>query len=316
MTELKNTQILNQILRIIPQRIKKPLTSVLSHNFSDVHEIVLRTERPLCVYKKGEQFFLTENGCLTKSAGSQPLVSATASEMTECFNFACGHSVYTHISEIKEGLVTISGGHRIALSGTAVVVNGEITNIRDISTISVRISREVKGCGSEIAEELVISGKGMLICGSPCSGKTTVLRDVARLISSEYLRRVSVIDTRSELASVYRGISQKDVGMCDVLDGFPRAQGIMQAVRTLSPEYIICDEIGSSQDAQALTCGVNSGAVFVATMHAGSMEELKGRAYIRDILSTGAFAKIVFLCGRETPGQVISSAESGEVLLC
>ncbi|MBE6737203.1 MAG: stage III sporulation protein AA [Ruminococcaceae bacterium] len=310
MTESKNDITLNQILRILPLRIRKAVSSAVTGCFSQIHEIVLRSSRPVCIYKNGVQYFLTENGCLTSLSDSQPLVIISANEMTECFNFACGHSVYSHINEIKEGFVTINGGHRVGISGTAVVSNEEVTNIRDFSTISIRISREIIGCGNELAKHLFESKEGLLICGAPCSGKSTVLRDIARILSSDYLCRVCVIDSKSELAAVYKGILQKDLGMCDVMDSYPRDVGIMQAIRLFSPEYIICDEIGSESDVNALLSGVNSGVYFVATMHAGSLSELKSRRYFTSIVSTGAFKKIAFLSGRESPGKVKSYIES------
>lgn len=314
MTEQKSLQNLNQILRIIPQRIRLSLSQAVSTQADDIHEIVLRTQRPVCVYKKCERYFLSENGCLVNNADYQALLMPTYADMTECFNFACGHSVYSHINEIKEGFITINGGHRVAICGTAVVCDNQVTNIRDISTISIRFSREILGCGESFAESINENRQGLLLCGSPCSGKTTVLRDIARLLSEKYHKRVSVVDSRSEIASVYRGVSLKNIGMCDVLDSFPRAQGIAQAVRTLSPEVVICDEIGSEADARAISSGINSGAVFVATMHASSLDELKSRRYFKEIMSTGAFGKIIILRGRDAPGQVLTSCD-GEVLM-
>lgn len=313
MTENKTMQDIKELLRIIPIRIRDKLTAAFGNDTADVHEIVLRTERPVCVYKKGERYFLTSNGCLTQLSDFQELVNATTREMTDCFNFACGHSVYSHINEIKEGFVTLTGGHRVSICGSAVVSSGEIINIRDISTISIRMSRQIFGCGKLIADELVKSEKGILICGAPCSGKTTVLRDIARLLSTVHARRVSIVDTRSEIAAVYKGISGKDIGYCDVLDAFPRYEGITQAIRTLSPEFIVCDELGTIQDVQALSSGVNSGAVFVATMHASCSDELRNRAHIKDIIATGAFEKIVFLRGRNNPGIVKASVASEDL---
>jgi len=310
MTEAEKDKLINQVLRIVPIRIRNLLGEVLRCNLKTVHEFVFRTERPVCVYKNGEQWYLTENGCLTNVLDSQNLITISCQEMTECFNYACGFSVYSHINEIRDGFVTISGGHRVGISGTAVMSGGEITNIRDISGISVRISREVHGCGRELARILSQLNKGLLICGSPCSGKTTVLRDIARILSTDYSSRTCVIDTKSELASAYKGVIQKDLGMCDVFDLYPRSTGIIQAVRLLSPRYIICDEIGSSDDTDALISGVNSGVIFVASIHAGSADELKNRCYFKEIMSTGAFGKIVFLSGRENPGQVVSFVES------
>ena len=314
MTELLKTDVLTQILRIIPQRIRNPLRNALSGDYSDVHEVVLRAGKPVCVYKKGSLWYLTENGCLTAQVDSQPLIASSFFEVTDCFNLACGHSVYSHISEITEGFVTISGGHRVGLCGTAVISEDKIINVRDISTISIRFSREIIGSGIKLAREISMLGKGVLICGSPCSGKTTVLRDIARELSDAYSYRVTIVDTRSEIAAAYHGLNQNNVGMCDVLNGFPRAEGIVQAVRTLSPEYIICDEIGTERDARALTCGVNSGVVFVATMHAGNIEELRNRQAFCDIINTQAFSKIVFLSSRKSPGQVLKVMSREEIM--
>lgn len=310
MTDYKNEAIKNQIIRILPVRIRQTLSSAIAGCFPAVHEIVLRTERPVCVYRNGEQYFLTENGCLTNISDSQRLVKLSYAELVECFNFACGHSVYSHLNEIKDGFVTINGGHRVGICGTAVISDEKVVNIRDISTISVRISREVIGCGKELANIIVNSGKGMLICGVPCSGKTTVLRDIGRLLSEEYLRRVCVVDSRSELGSVYKGVLQNDLGMCDVMNGYPRDVGVSQAIRIFSPEFLICDEIGSECDKEAITSGVNSGVKFIASMHAGNVEDLKCRKYFDDIMSAGAFDKIVFLGSRENPGKIMSMIES------
>ncbi len=313
MTEFKSNVTFNQILRILPLRIRQKLSLATEGCFSQVHEIVLRCSRPVCVYKSGIQYFLTENGCFTSDVNSQPLVITSANEMIECFNFTCGHSVYSHINEIKEGFITINGGHRVGICGTAVLNEGVVSNIRDISTISIRIAREIIGCGEELSKLLIESNGGLLICGAPCSGKTTVLRDIARIISSEYHRKVCVVDSKSEIAAVYKGVIQKNLGMCDVMDAYPRDIGIMQSIRMFSPEYIFCDEIGNEKDAKALLSGVNSGVNFVATIHAGSTKELKGRHYFSEIICTDAFKRIVFLDSRSNPGKVISVLECGEI---
>ena len=129
------------------------------------------------------------------------------------------------------------------------------------------------------------SSGGVIICGVPCSGKTTVLRDVARILSLHDRRRVSLVDTRGELASVYRGEPQLNVGLSDTLSAYPRAQGIIQAVRVFSPEFILCDEIGSPKDASAILNGLNSGVRFLVTAHAGDYTELKSKPFIRDVLA-------------------------------
>lgn len=310
----KNKELIyNEILRIIPIRLRTVLSRLLFNETDLINEIVLRTQRPLCVYKKGSMNFLTENGCLTQSQNMQKLIVCTEKDINDTFNSACCFSVYSHINEIKEGFITIYGGHRIGLSGTAVVNNGQIINIRDISTVSVRIAREIIGCGESIASEAFSSRKGLLICGSPCSGKTTVLRDIARILSTQYSCRVSLVDSRGELAAVYKGINQMNIGFCDVLDGYPRAQGIEQAIRILSPDFVICDEIGTDEDVDAIVSGLNSGAVFIATMHAGCKAELLQRKNADKLLCSRAFGKIMFLSGKENPGMINTCVECEDV---
>ena len=304
---------LRQILRVVPVSIRGALENALRYA-DDVQEIVLRCGQPVCLYTRRGLLFLTSNGCLSSNCDSQPLLNVNPQTISECFNAVCGYSVYSHINEIKEGFVTINGGHRVGISGTAVVSSGEIINIRDISAVSIRISREIIGCGKYVHSIISASSSGVLICGIPCSGKTTVLRDLARILSFEDRSRVSLVDTRGEIAAVYRCEPQMDVGFCDVLNGYPRLEGITQAVKVFAPEYIICDEIGCEEDFTAIRNGVNSGARFVTTAHASSWSELVSKQHIKDILSIGAFEKVVFLSGRETPGVVREIADVREKL--
>lgn len=304
MNEKNKEKFYNDVIRIMPLRIREVISQYLYRETDLIQEIVFRSLRPVCIYKKGRMYYLTENGCLTESADMQKLLVCTERDITDTFNSACCFSVYSHINEIKEGFLTINGGHRVGICGTAVVSDGQIINLRDVSTVSVRVAREVRGSGEDITQKLINSSRGLLICGSPCSGKTTVLRDIARLLSAKYAYRVTLVDSRGELAAVNKGINQMDIGLCDVLNGYPRAQGIEQAVRVMSPDYVICDEIGSEADVCAITAGVNSGAVFIATMHAGSKEELLQRINSKVLLNSGAFGKIMFLSGKDTPGQV------------
>lgn len=313
MNEHENNVMIQTVLRVIPIKLREKLKTALSVVWNSVQDIVLRAEKPVCVYLGRNQMYLTRTGCLTDCLNSQELQIASVSDVLECFNIACGYSVYSHLNEIKEGFITINGGHRVGISGTAVVCGGDIQNIRNVSTVSIRLSRQIKRCAESIANDVLKSAGGLLLCGSPASGKTTMLRDMARLLSTEYGGRVALIDTRGELASVYNGVPQNDIGLSDVLDLYPRTQGIEQAIRSLSPEFIICDEIGSKDDANAILQGVNCGVRFVASMHAGNMDELQRRKNISEIISTGAFDKVVFLSGRANAGQICNTISIQEL---
>lgn len=292
---------LQRVLRVIPVSLRTKLSTALNFKLDMVQDIVLRTNRPVCVYTGNRQMYLTQTGCLTDNYVSQNLVVSSPQDVSECFNNVCGYSVYSHISEIREGFITIKGGHRVGITGTAVISSGAIHNIRDVSTLSIRISRQIKDCAKSLTAGFAGKKGGLLICGSPCSGKTTVIRDMARLLSTQYSSRVSLVDTRGELASVCQGIPQNDIGMCDVMDSYPRVDAIDQAVRSLSPQYVICDEIGNFMDANAILHGINSGVRFVATVHANNREELLSHKNMKDILATGAFDEFVFLSGRDKP---------------
>ena len=294
---------LKAIFDVIPPRIRSAVINATRDVESKVQDITLRAERSVSVSLGGVQYRVSPLGRLVKDWDGQDVLKLSSTELSECFNNICGYSVYSHLNEIKEGFITLKGGHRAAVSGTAVVSSGDILNIRDISTISLRVAREVNGCAEEIAK-YIVDGGGLLLCGAPSSGKTTVLRDIGRLLSTVYNKRTSIVDTRGEIASISHSVAMNDVGLCDVLDGYPREKGIEQAVRCFSPEYIICDEIGSPSDIKAIENGINCGVIFVASIHASSKGELVKKKGIEELLSQGAFSGAAFLRGRERPGEI------------
>lgn len=301
---MKDDERLESALRIIPIDLRRKLLKAVEPYNSAVQEVVLRAEKPLCVYVQGEEKFLNKSCVLTSACCEDSIVVTTKSELSEVFAMSCGYSVYSHLNEICEGFVTIKGGHRVGICGTAVVSDGAISNVRDISTISIRIAREFIGCAENLVGDIVSNSNGILICGSPSSGKTTLLRDIARTLSVAYKAKVSVVDTRGEIAACANGVSQNDLGLCDILNGYPRAVGIEQAIRSLSPRFIVCDEIGNQRDVDAVLSGVNSGVSFVATIHAATKEELMNRYSVDALLKKEAFNKVVFLCGRDNPGKI------------
>ncbi|MFR2562105.1 MAG: stage III sporulation protein AA, partial [Anaeromassilibacillus sp.] len=176
-------------------------------------------------------------------------------------------------------------------------------------SINIRIARQVYGCASAVLQAV---GKnlreGVLIAGAPASGKTTILRDMARQLSSGLcgdVRKVAVVDERGELAGTYRGVPQNDLGpCCDVLDGYPKGEGILQAIRSLSPEFIICDELGGLADVEAAAQGLNAGVGMISSVHAGNVRELLRRQQAVSLLHTGAFGYVVLLEGSREPGRV------------
>lgn len=222
---------------------------------------------------------------------SKPL---TKQDIEDCFGELCRYSVHSFRREIAEGYITLPEGHRAGFCGTAVMRDGDIETLRDISSINLRLAKEIKGCGEALYHAVFAKSlRSLLIVGAPLSGKTTVLRDLTRLLGERH--KVALIDSRNELAACHGGTPQLDVGLnTDVLSGYPKSEGMEIALRTLSPEIIICDEIGNDISAieQCIHCGVK----LIATAHASSLEELSKRRDTAGLI--GSFDCIAVLCGK------------------
>ena len=208
--------------------------------------------------------------------------AVSAEELADCFAEICRYSVYSFEEEIAQGYVTLDGGHRVGICGSAVTKNGVIMSIRDISGLNIRIAHQVYGCSDELYSRAFSDGlHSLLLGGKPMSGKTTVLRDLARRLGERH--RVVIIDSRGELSASVRGTPSFDIGLnTDALCGCEKSEGIMMSLRSLNPEVIICDEIGNDGAAidQAMFCGVK----IIASAHADSIEQLNKRPSTRDLL--------------------------------
>ena len=271
---------------------------------NNIQEICIRINSSIIIFTQNKSYFVGKNGEITPEDPKNLLISQN--DILETMKILCNFSIYSYQNQIKEGFITLKGGHRVGISGTAVINNNEIINISDISSINFRISREVLGCSDRIFDKFGLNIGGTLIIGPPSSGKTTILRDMARRLSTSFeadkLIKVSIIDERREIAASYQGVPQRDIGFSDVLSGFPKAEGIIRAIRTLSPKIIICDEIGGIEDAEAIKKSLNSGVGIIASIHAKSTDEMANSFRIKNILSSGAIKRAVLL--DSNPGKI------------
>ena len=271
---------------------------------NNIQEICIRINSSIIIFTQNKSYFVGKNGEITPEDPKSLLISQN--DILETMKILCNFSIYSYQNQIKEGFITLKGGHRVGISGTAVINNNEIINISDISSINFRISREVLGCSDRIFDKFGLNIGGTLIIGPPSSGKTTILRDIARKLSTSFdgdkLIKVSIIDERREIAASYQGVPQQDIGFSDVLSGFPKAEGIIRAIRTLSPKIIICDEIGGVEDAEAIKKSLNSGVGIIASIHAKSTDEMANSFRIKNILSSGAIKRAVLL--DSNPGKI------------
>ena len=273
------------LLRYLPP----VFSSLAEKDIEGLCEIRLRADRAAVLIFSDRTEFLTTSGRLT-SFYSEGLFALSRQEIEDIFMKMCNYSVHSLTENIAEGFITLEGGCRIGVYGTAVVRDGKITSVRNIEGINIRVPAEYRGCAQPIYNRLFYSRiPNTVICGPPMSGKTTVLRDLSRLISDEGMKKVAVIDERSELSGGDLGFNT------DILKNYPKAQGIGIAVRTLSPDVIICDEIGTLCEAQELCSLVNSGVKFIVTMHCSDLTELKRRPQFALLSDAGAAEACVVL---------------------
>ncbi len=269
---------------------------------ANIQEIRLRTGRPPGIVSFGREGFLTENGSITDYPDMCRAV--TASEIEQSFRAVCDYSVHSFSREIAEGFITMEGGNRVGFCGTAVTENGRVTTLKYISGLNFRIAGQVVGCAEPLYQKAFSEGlKSLLLIGAPMSGKTTIIRDLCRILGRKY--RTSVIDERGEIGAAWQGATQNDIGcFTDVFDGYPKADGIMTAVRVMSPEVIVCDEIGGEQDCSALLSTANMGVKIIASVHGSSIEDIRKRKYLSEVLDNGLFDCFAVLGNGKNPGRI------------
>ncbi len=268
-------------------------------------EIRLRSDRPVLLTAGGTNQFVLQGGNLALQQNASAL-TLSHEQLKKCFLALCQHSVHSYEREIAQGFFTISGGHRVGVCGTAVVdEEGRIRQIKEPTSLCIRIARvEAQTKDPQLEELMRHAEEGILIAGAPGSGKTTMLRSCSRILSQQG-KRIAVVDERRELWPVSEwGFSSAPPQNCDLLSGYPKAEGILHALRSLSPQLILCDEVGGEKDAQAVAAGANAGVGMVVTVHARDSSELERRPQTRILLKTGAFTRAVFLCGASAPGRI------------
>lgn len=219
-----------------------------------------------------------------------------SSVIQQCIEAFCRYSVHNYENDIANGFITLKGGHRAGFSGTAVYTDNRISYIKNISSVNIRIAREHTGCAERLSELFDRENVyGLLIAGKPLSGKTTLLRDLCRILGEKY--RLSVIDERNEIAACYEGVNQLSVGsMSDIFTGFQKKDGIERAVRTMSPDYVVLDELGA--DAESIKKLMNCGVGVIMTAHAQNESELIKNEAIVSLKAIGALSHIAVLSGK------------------
>lgn len=313
-----NSERFDIAVQSLSRRISASFISLKKNEKERIREIRLRCRMPVVATTEAGAEFILPSGRLTQ-VYSDLVLKADESELEETFKRLCGYSVHSFKDAINRGYITVTGGHRAGVAGTAVTENGRVTAVRDVCAINLRIAREIKGAADEIFKAEFSHGLcSVIIAGPPSSGKTTILRDLTRRLSDvngSRFYKTLVCDERGEIGASFSGIAQNDLGInCDLLTSYPKSDGIMIALRSFSPDIIICDEVASYEEAQAVEIGVNSGVCFALSVHASNERELKAKPVLQKLLKTGEFSKVVLLSAKNI-GTVEKVFEAGDLLV-
>lgn len=316
--KLSESSIRQEILEALPLNLREIIMNIPATHAADVEEIRLRTNKPLIIYSNNEDIHLDIKGGIVKDKNKSYMV--TAMDISKVFELITDYSIYALEEELRNGFVTIKGGHRVGISGRVVLNGNKIKTIKDISGLNIRISKQKLGISDELMNFVITSTKNFmntLIISPPQSGKTTLLRDIIRNLSNGMKKpyfsgfKVSVVDERSEIAGCFQGVPQNDIGYrSDVLDACPKAEGIMMLIRSMSPQIIATDEIGKKEDIEAIEEALTAGIKIITTVHGKDLEDVTQRPTLNQLLNKKVFERMIILTNQPKVGTIHSIIDS------
>lgn len=307
---LCNEPFRKEILEVLPLNLRNILKMLPPSTIHSMEEIRLRVNKPFIISVRNKDIFLGERGELLSSPGY--IVSKC--DMEKAYELITDYSVYALEEEIRNGFITIKGGHRVGICGRTVVDGQKVKTIKDISGLNIRISKQQIGISDKLMDYLIHQGKyfyNTLIVSPPQCGKTTLLRDIIRNLSSgmKYPSfpgfKVGVVDERSEICGTYQNIPQNDVGIrTDILDACPKAVGIMMLIRSMSPQIIATDEIGKQEDIPAIEEALNAGIQLITTVHGSNLDQVNLRPNLKPLMEQRIFDRIIILSNEPKVGSI------------
>lgn len=303
----------DQVFNILAKSVRK-IVQADGADMEHIQEIRLRTGQPLRIVRDNTERVLP-------SEGSPHII--TKEELRETMEYISHYSLYAYENELRQGFLTIEGGHRVGVTGKVILEREKVKNIQYISSVNIRVSHEFIGCADGILPHITKNRQvcHTLIISPPCCGKTTLIRDLIRQISdgNQYVKgcSVGVVDERSELGGCYLGIAQNHLGSrTDILDCCPKAEGMIMLIRSMSPQVIAVDEIGTSEDIHAIEYAMQCGCKLIASVHGLDMDEASKKPVLGELIRRRMFERYVVLGNSRRPGEIRGIYDERGSVLC
>lgn len=271
------------ILEYFPNKIVQAiLNSINEKEIETLEEIRIRVSKPI----------------ILKLANKEIIVEyiVTTQDILEIVEKITENSMYSYQQQICSGYITLKGGHRVGISGNVVMEENKVINVNYIYSLNFRIARQIIGVADKVVNEVIKNDEvsNTLIISKPGAGKTTILRDLIRIISK--IKTVGVVDERGEIAAMYKNEPQNDLGIkVDILSNISKSLGIKMLVRSMAPDVIVADEIGTKKDIEAIKYAVTSGVKGIFTAHANNIEDIKKSPILKELLDLNLIDKIIIL---------------------
>ncbi len=289
------------LLNYLGEELKKIFEQIPEEKFEKTEEIRVRINKPLIIRCGGQVFFVSQNGMFLLDARGAYLPSLT--DMRKTIENMSDYSLYAFEEELSVGYITLSGGHRVGITGKTITQNNIVKTIKHFNGLNIRVSHQILGCADKIIPYVLNrdSIHHTMIVSPPACGKTTLLRDMVRQLSDGIKgvfdgATIGVADERSEIAGCYMGLPQNDVGIrTDILDACPKAEGMIMLLRSMSPQIIAVDEIGKSEDINAIEDIINAGIKLICTVHGKTIEDINNKPVLSSLLQKKIFTRIIFL---------------------
>ncbi|HHX62071.1 MAG TPA: stage III sporulation protein AA [Epulopiscium sp.] len=310
------------IISALGIRLKTIFNKLVAEEFNLIYEIRIRINQPIIVVKDQQEIFIKSDGTYTKDL--KEAIIATLEDINNTLEMMSQYSMYAFEEELRQGYITLEGGHRVGIVGKVIIENQKIKSIRYVGAMNIRVAHEIIGSADKILPYIYKTHDMIyhtLLVSPPRCGKTTILRDLIRQISQGSALKngmtVGVVDERSEIAGCYKGVPQNSIGpRTDVLDGCTKVDGMLMLLRSMSPDLIAVDEIGKKEDLFAIEEVLNAGVKIVCTVHGSTLKDIMSKPVLKQMIEKHFFERIICISARKGPGTIETILDGGTLEDC